>query len=60
MHSRPLNKSLRMVHLAHRNHKIPIWKWSGSHLKNWLSPKNTTDKKNQNFKNPSSVSLGIP
>ena len=63
LHTTPLNKSLRMVHVSHKNHKNSIWKWSGLHLKNWLSSKNTKNpiktEKNRNFKKPSRVSLGI-
>ena len=41
-----------MVHLAHRNHKISIWKWSGLHLKKWQSPKNSKNAiKTEKIKN---------
>ena len=37
----PLKNCLRIVHLTHRNHRNPIWKWSGFYLKNRLSPRKT-------------------
>ena len=51
-----------MVQLAHRNHKKSIWKWSGYHLKNWLSnkiEKVNKNRKNLKFENPRRMSLDI-
>ena len=45
-----------MVHLAHKIHKKSLRKWSGFHLKNWLSPKNTKNPIKTKKKVPKSLS----